>query len=102
MIASAPFDDWWHNAYGLDVKVLSPPHVVLFFGLIAIRIGTLLFILGQLSRARGRSKAILNGLLLYIFMTIIAISLGACSIINVKPGRVGGYLEARRIQSRRR
>jgi O-succinylbenzoate synthase len=26
-----------------------------------------------------------------------AISLGACSIINVKAGRVGGYLEARRI-----
>lgn len=26
-----------------------------------------------------------------------AISMGACSIINVKPGRVGGYLEARRI-----
>jgi O-succinylbenzoate synthase len=26
-----------------------------------------------------------------------AISLGACRIINVKPGRVGGYLEARRI-----
>lgn len=26
-----------------------------------------------------------------------AISMGACSIVNVKPGRVGGYLEARRI-----
>lgn len=26
-----------------------------------------------------------------------AISLGSCSIINIKPGRVGGYLEARRI-----
>ena len=26
-----------------------------------------------------------------------AIALGACRIINVKPGRVGGYLEARRI-----
>ncbi len=26
-----------------------------------------------------------------------AIALGACSIINIKPGRVGGYLEARRI-----
>jgi o-succinylbenzoate synthase len=26
-----------------------------------------------------------------------AIELGACGIINVKPGRVGGYLEARRI-----
>jgi O-succinylbenzoate synthase len=26
-----------------------------------------------------------------------AITLGACAIINIKPGRVGGYLEARRI-----
>jgi o-succinylbenzoate synthase len=26
-----------------------------------------------------------------------AITLGACKIVNVKPGRVGGYLEARRI-----
>jgi O-succinylbenzoate synthase len=26
-----------------------------------------------------------------------AISLGACTIINIKPGRVGGYLEAKRI-----
>jgi hypothetical protein len=21
MITSAPFDDWWHNAYGLDVRI---------------------------------------------------------------------------------
>jgi O-succinylbenzoate synthase len=26
-----------------------------------------------------------------------ALALGACSIVNIKPGRVGGYLEARRI-----
>ncbi|MEV5890461.1 o-succinylbenzoate synthase [Nonomuraea fuscirosea] len=26
-----------------------------------------------------------------------AIALGSCSIINIKPGRIGGYLEARRI-----
>ena len=26
-----------------------------------------------------------------------AIALGACSIVNIKPGRVGGYLESRRI-----
>ncbi len=26
-----------------------------------------------------------------------AIALGACSVINIKPGRVGGYLESRRI-----
>jgi len=27
----------------------------------------------------------------------LALQLGACSIVNIKPGRVGGYLEARRI-----
>jgi O-succinylbenzoate synthase len=26
-----------------------------------------------------------------------AIAMGACSIVNIKPGRVGGYLEARRV-----
>jgi len=26
-----------------------------------------------------------------------AIHLGACAVVNIKPGRVGGYLEARRI-----
>jgi len=32
MLASAPFDDWWHNAYGLDVRIISPPHMVLAAG----------------------------------------------------------------------
>src|SRR5207253_8500467 len=26
MLASGPFDNWWHNAYGLDVKVRSEEH----------------------------------------------------------------------------
>ena len=29
MVTSAPFDNWWHNSFGLDVEILSPPHVVL-------------------------------------------------------------------------
>ena len=32
MLTSAPFDDWWHSAYGLDVKILSPPHTLLAMG----------------------------------------------------------------------
>src|SRR3989454_3485513 len=42
MITSAPFDNWWHNAYGLDVKVLSPPHVLLALGFTGIQLGALL------------------------------------------------------------
>ena len=41
MLTSAPFDDWWHNAYGLDVKIVSPPHMVLAAGMMAIVIGEL-------------------------------------------------------------
>ncbi len=77
MIASAPFDNWWHNSYGLDVRVLSPPHMVLALGMLAIRFGTLLFILGQLSRAEGRAKTILEALLLYSFMCLISVTIGA-------------------------
>src|SRR5881628_156854 len=52
MITSAPFDNWWHNAYGLDVKVLSPPHVILALGLWAIQLGALLLVLSVQNRAR--------------------------------------------------
>ena len=70
MIVSAPFDDWWHNAYGLDVEILSPPHVVLAAGIYGIGIGAMLMALarqngapaastsprrGALSRQRGRT-----------------------------------------------
>ncbi len=51
MITSGPFDNWWHNAYGLDVKVLSPPHVILALGLWAIQLGALLLVLSLQNRA---------------------------------------------------
>jgi hypothetical protein len=42
MLTSAPFDDWWHNSYGLDVKILSPPHALLAAGIGAIQCGAML------------------------------------------------------------
>jgi len=42
MVTSAPFDNWWHNAYGLDVRIISPPHSILALGIGAIGIGALL------------------------------------------------------------
>ncbi len=66
MLASAPFDDWWHNAYGIDVKILSPPHTVLALGLVAIQIGALILIAGMMNGARGRIRTALRGLFLYV------------------------------------
>jgi hypothetical protein len=51
MLTSAPFDNWWHNAYGLDVRIISPPHAVLAIGIYSIVIGALLLTLAQQNRA---------------------------------------------------
>ena len=51
MVLSAPFDNWWHNAYGLDVRIISPPHSVLAVGIGAIAIGALLLALAWQNRA---------------------------------------------------
>ena len=65
MLVSAPFDNWWHNAYGLDVKIISPPHALLFLGNAAIQMGGLMLILGLLNRASGALRGKLDWLLLY-------------------------------------
>src|SRR5688500_4864932 len=56
MITSAPFDDWWHAAYGLDVKIISPPHMVLASGMVAIQLGAMLMALGAQNRASSETE----------------------------------------------
>ena len=57
MITSAPFDNWWHNAYGLDVKVLSPPHVLLALGFTGIQVGGLLLLAARQNADEGATDA---------------------------------------------
>ncbi|HVY36878.1 MAG TPA: hypothetical protein VHM31_03055 [Polyangia bacterium] len=71
MLASAPFDDWWHNAYGLDVKILSPPHVVLALGIIALHVGALVMIAGALNRSEGARRRTLELLLVVVGGNIV-------------------------------
>ncbi|HEX6862603.1 MAG TPA: hypothetical protein VF414_07305, partial [Thermoanaerobaculia bacterium] len=60
-----PFDDWWHNAYGLDVEILSPPHMVLAAGMIAIQLGAMLLVLAPQNRAAEGSGRALGLAFLY-------------------------------------
>lgn len=64
MLTSAPFDNWWHNAYGLDVQILSPPHAVLGLGMIAIQIGAMFMVVAHQNRA-DRPGRVLSGLFVY-------------------------------------
>ena len=56
MLTSAPFDNWWHNAYGLDVRIISPPHAVLAIGIYSIVVGALLLTLAQQNRAESETQ----------------------------------------------
>jgi hypothetical protein len=76
MLTSAPFDDWWHNAYGLDVKIISPPHMLLAAGIAAIQCGAMLMALARQNRAvgdrrlLGRLYLVAAGLLLLLVATV--------------------------------
>lgn len=57
MLTSAPFDDWWHDAYGLDVKIISPPHALLALGFLAILFGARIMAQAEQSRDAERKVA---------------------------------------------
>jgi hypothetical protein len=76
MLSSAPFDNWWHNAYGLDVKIFSPPHVVLDGGVLAIQVGAVVLISSTMNRATGTLVKKLDRLLLLLggMVTVLALT----------------------------
>lgn len=80
MVTSAPFDNWWHNAYGLDVKILSPPHAVLAIGMIAIQVGALLMALASQNRANAETQQRLS--LMYATAAGIMLALQATVLME--------------------
>ena len=84
MLTSAPFDDWWHGAYGLDVEILSPPHVVLLCGLFGILMGAQVMAASAQntegdSSARSMVVAFASGVLL----TMAAIAITEYSSVEI-------------------
>src|SRR4051812_18137302 len=77
MVVSAPFDNWWHDAYGLDVKILSPPHMVLTIGILAVAAAGALLVLAAMNRATGRAHARLGVALFVIGGEILVLAMTA-------------------------
>ena len=80
MIASAPLDNWWHNAYGLDVKIMSPPHMILSWGMIGIQAGAMLMALARQNRATPDESQRLG--LLYAVSAGIMLTMHATAIME--------------------
>jgi hypothetical protein len=80
MLTSAPFDDWWHDAYGLDVRIVSPPHILLGIGMLGIVLGALVRTLALQNRERSRGAAsALFAVSAGLYLTILAIFLSEWS-----------------------
>lgn len=72
MITSAPFDDWWHSAYGLDVRILSPPHAVLAIGIFGVELGTMVLVASQMNRETDpKVKARLRMMFAYVASMVL-------------------------------
>jgi hypothetical protein len=80
MIASAPFDDWWHNAYGLDVEIISPPHMVLASGMVGIQVGAMLLAVAAQNRASESDRRRLG--VLYAASTGVMLGMAATFILE--------------------
>ncbi|MDB5240840.1 MAG: hypothetical protein JWP57_1465 [Spirosoma sp.] len=93
MLTSAPFDDWWHNTYGLDVQILTPPHTILAIGIMTLQFGAMVGVLSLQNRYREQEAlsqtkdsrkatrlkwlfAISAGLLLTMLFTLVSESMG--------------------------
>ena len=90
MIASGPFDNWWHGAYGLDVKILSPPHMVLALGMLAIRFGTVVMILAEMNRAGGAYREKLERVLFFAFLFLLAMTIAVVEELTNRVFMHGG------------
>jgi hypothetical protein len=74
MLTSAPFDNWWHNAYGLDVKIISPPHALLILGIRTVALGIMFLILAAMNRAVEAGTSDLRSLrILFLYLSGLAI-----------------------------
>jgi hypothetical protein len=80
LAASVPFDNWWHLAYGLDVNLINPPHLLLFFGSYAAKIGTLTWIVSNLNRSSDALRRTLLGL--FFFVCTLGLWQSACLVMQ--------------------
>jgi hypothetical protein len=71
MLASSPFDDWWHKTYGLDLNFVTPPHLLLMTGWFTAQAGALFWMASLINRSTG----VLQERLARMFVIVAAIHL---------------------------
>jgi hypothetical protein len=67
-LAAAPFDNAWHEIYGIDVTIWSPPHLLAISGIAASTLGLAALVAPAITRKENRVYPVLFAALLTAFL----------------------------------
>jgi|SRR5579864_1248675 len=81
LYTAAPFDNWWHNAYGIDVSLVTPPHLLGYIGTVAAKIGAMAWVASIINRTSGALQSRLSWILLFVS----AIAVGEMATVLIVP-----------------
>jgi hypothetical protein len=86
MLAAAPFDDWWHNTFGRDTGLWSPPHIAGLIGGSIVALGAISFLRNGAPAARLSGARYAVTLILLGDLAVVggALALGSASM-RVEP-----------------
>jgi hypothetical protein len=75
-LVAAPFDDWWHRTFGLDLTSWSPPHYLLYTGTALMILGCMRMLLGARDRISARAFLPMMALLSLFLVEDVVFPLG--------------------------
>jgi hypothetical protein len=82
ILGSGPWDNWFHNAYGLDVTIANPPHILLALGGFAHQTGVMAWIANVSNRSKTQA---LRGRLAWLLFIEGSISLAEIQLMSNAP-----------------
>src|SRR5438105_6140581 len=71
IIAAAPVDAWWHDTFGKDVLIWSPPHLQLHLGAGIAAIGLLFAVAAQRGRGALAGAWLWRGVMLVVLVDLV-------------------------------
>jgi hypothetical protein len=83
-IGAGPFDEAWHQLFGLDVTIWSPPHLQLIAGAFATVLGVVIGLSGEINRARADGATQLE-------LPEMAQTLGFALMLNIALATLGEF-----------
>jgi hypothetical protein len=72
-LAAAPFDNAWHEIYGIDITIWSPPHLLAIFGVSVAALGLAMLVAPA---AGSNSRPLLHHFLLSSFLAGLIVTTG--------------------------